>query len=376
LGERIVLFGAAGYTGELTARAMVERGLRPVLAGRRREALQALAEELGGLDFALADADNPETVRALVARGDVLVTTVGPMALFGESALWAAIDAGAHYIDSTGEPAFVRKVFEEADAPARAAGSLLLPAMAYDSVPGNLAGSLALRHADEAATRVRIGYFLTGARRGGLLGGFSYMSGGSRTTFTAMGLEEGFAWRGGRLLPERGAARVGVFEIGGRRRRGVSFGTTEAYSLPRVHAGLSDVEVYFGWFENASRMIQLGALAMSGLCRVPGARPALRGAAMRLAEQSTKPPRDVATGSLFVAEAVGRTGAQLSHVRLEGINGYVFSGRMLAWAAEQVASRQATGVGALGPVEAFDLPDLETGVAECGIERKEVSPVR
>ena len=110
---RVVLFGATGYTGELTARAMAKRGMRPVLAGRRREAVEALAGELGGLEATTADVADPASVRALVERGDVLVSTVGPFARWGDAALDAAIDAGAHYIDSTGEPPFVRKVFED-----------------------------------------------------------------------------------------------------------------------------------------------------------------------------------------------------------------------------------------------------------------------
>jgi short subunit dehydrogenase-like uncharacterized protein len=45
----IVLFGATGYTGKQTAQAMVARGLAPVLAGRNRDALKAMAKALGGL---------------------------------------------------------------------------------------------------------------------------------------------------------------------------------------------------------------------------------------------------------------------------------------------------------------------------------------
>ena len=112
MAGRIVLFGATGYTGDLTARAMVARGLRPVLAGRTEARVRALAEELGGLEWATADVERAGSVRALVERGDVLVTTVGPFARHGEPAVRAAIDAGAHYLDSTGEPSFVRAVFE------------------------------------------------------------------------------------------------------------------------------------------------------------------------------------------------------------------------------------------------------------------------
>ncbi len=79
----------------------------------------------------------------------------------------AAIDAGAHYLDSTGETPFIRAVFERWGPRAEAAGCGLLTAIGYDWVPGNLAGALALRDAAaaDAATRVAIGYFLTGAAR-------------------------------------------------------------------------------------------------------------------------------------------------------------------------------------------------------------------
>ena len=52
------------------------------------------------------------SVFALVGEGDVLVTTVGPFAKWGEPAVRAAITARAAYIDSTGEPAFIRRVFQ------------------------------------------------------------------------------------------------------------------------------------------------------------------------------------------------------------------------------------------------------------------------
>ncbi|MGH2782371.1 MAG: NAD(P)H-binding protein, partial [Thermoleophilaceae bacterium] len=88
---RTVLFGATGYTGRLVAEAMLERGMRPVLAARGREGLEALAAELGGgLETAVADVSDPTSVRSLVERGDVLVTTVGPFARWGGPAAAAA----------------------------------------------------------------------------------------------------------------------------------------------------------------------------------------------------------------------------------------------------------------------------------------------
>ena len=163
---RIVLFGATGYTGRLAAESMVERGLRPVLAARGRDKLEQMAAGLGGLDTAVADVADPTSVRALVEHGDVLVTTVGPFARWGAAAAAAASSVGAHYIDSTGEPAFIRQVFEVYGPAAEQVDSAMLTAFGYDWVPGNLAGATALERAGAAATRVDIGYFTTGKVRG------------------------------------------------------------------------------------------------------------------------------------------------------------------------------------------------------------------
>jgi short subunit dehydrogenase-like uncharacterized protein len=154
---RIVVFGATGYTGRLTAERLVAQGERPVLAGRSEQRLSELAERLDGLELQVADVDRPETVAALLAPGDVLLSTVGPFVRWGEPALRATIAAGGVYIDSTGEPPFIRRVFEEFGPPARRAGATLLTAMGYDFVPGTLAGALALEDAGEAAVRVDVG---------------------------------------------------------------------------------------------------------------------------------------------------------------------------------------------------------------------------
>jgi short subunit dehydrogenase-like uncharacterized protein len=362
---RVVLFGATGYTGDLTARAMAKRGMKPVLAARRREAVEALASELGGLESAVADVTDPASIRALVERGDVLVSTVGPFARWGDPALDGAIDAGAHYVDSTGEPPFVRKVFEQGGPRAEASGSLLLTAMGYDWLPGNLTGALALRQAGDVATAVRIGYFT----KGGGLGG---ASGGTRASAAGALIEPSFQYRDGRIVTERGARKVHDFDFNGRSKPGVSVGTSEAFSLPRAFPNVRDVEVYLGWFGGASKPMQAFSLVGAGIARIPGVSTVMSAAAERFVKTSTGGPDEEAragTGSRFIAEALGTSGDVLATVRTEGVNGYTFTGEALAWAAERIAAGEADGVGALGPVEAFGLDALEAGVAECGIAR-------
>jgi short subunit dehydrogenase-like uncharacterized protein len=366
MAGRIVVFGATGYTGDLTARTLVEGGARPVLAARNEDRVRALAQELGGLEWAVADVDRPESVRALVERGDVLVSTVGPFARWGGPAVEAAIDAGAHYLDSTGEGTFIRDVFERHGPRAQAAGCGLLTAFGFDWVPGNLAGALALRDAGEAATRVEVGYFSPGS-------GGSSMSGGTRASSASVMLSPGFAWHGGRLVDERVAQHVRKFELRpGRQASAVSVSSSEHFALPRVHPTLRDVDVYLGWFGAASEPMSVLSAGLSALMKVPGARDVLDDLFGRVVKGSTGGPDAAQRGktrSLVFAEALDGDGTRLADVRLEGPNGYDLTARFLAWGAQAAAAGGLQGTGALGPVDGFGLEALEAGCAEAGLAR-------
>jgi short subunit dehydrogenase-like uncharacterized protein len=371
MAGRIVLFGATGYTGELTARELAGRGERPVLAGRDEARVRALAEELGGLDWALADVARPASVRALVERGDVLVSTVGPFARWGAPAVEAAIAAGAHYLDSTGETPFIREVFERYGPRAAAAGSVLLTAMGYDWVPGNLAGALALRDAGPEAVRITVGYFLTGGEGGGAVPAAA-MSGGTRASAAGVMLEPSFAWRDGRLVTERGGARGRGFTVDGATRKALSVGSSEHFGLPASFPALREVDVYLGWFGGATDAVRTFSLGASLLTRVPGVRPALNAVLQRAVRGSTGGPDEEAragSGATVVAEASDARGQVLSTVRLDGVNGYDFTAGMLAWGAHAASAGRLHGAGALGPVEAFGLDALTEGSRSAGIER-------
>jgi short subunit dehydrogenase-like uncharacterized protein len=366
MAGRIVLFGATGYTGELTARALAGIGERPVLAARSEPRVRALADELGGLDWAVADVRAPETVAALVGSGDVLVSCVGPFARWGAAAVEAAIGAGAHYLDSTGETPFIREVFESYGPRAAAARCALVTAMGYDWVPGNMAGAIALREAGEGATRVAVGYFLTGG------GGAGSMSGGTRASAAGVFLEPAFAWRGGRIVAERSGARVRSFTVDGRARKGISAGSSEHFGLPPSFPGLRDVDVYLGWFGGASDVLRLFSAGLSVATRLPAVRGVLGEVVARGVKGSTGGPDEDAragSGSLVVAEASDAAGRVLSRVRVKGVNGYDFTAGMLAWGAHAAANGRLQSVGALGPVAAFGLDALCEGARSAGIER-------
>jgi short subunit dehydrogenase-like uncharacterized protein len=365
MAGRIVLFGATGYTGRLVAEALVARGARPLLAARNSASLGELAAELGGgLDTAVADVSRPESVAALVGGpDDVLVSTVGPFARWGRPAVEAAVAGGCSYLDSTGESTFIRGVFEEHGPRAEETGAGLVTAFGYDWVPGNLAAALALRDAGEDAVRVAVGYYATGSGK---------MSGGTQASAVGALLDPSFAFREGRLRTERGARRVAGFDVGGRRQQAVSIGSSEHFALPQLYPQLREVEVYLGWFGPASRPMQAMSAGLSLVTRVPGARAAIGGALGKVVRGSTGGPdaeQRAKGGSHVVAIAYGADGGALATARVEGVDGYTFTGAILAWGAVSALEHGLRGTGALGPVAAFGLDELERGCAEAGLAR-------
>ena len=215
-----------------------------MLAGAVGGDAARLAERLGGSNGARADALRRNSVFALLERGDVLVCTVGPFAKWGEPAVRAAIAARGTYIDSTGEPTFIRRVFEEfGRAGGERAGAALLTAMGYDFVPGALAGALALEEAGEAAVRVDVGYYALGA-------------GISAGTRRVRGRRD--ARRQPRVPRRRAAAGAhggarALVHGRGKEREAMSIGGAEHLALPAAYPRLREINVYLGWFGGLAR---------------------------------------------------------------------------------------------------------------------------
>ncbi|MEU3430756.1 saccharopine dehydrogenase family protein [Streptomyces gardneri] len=144
----VVLFGATGFVGGLTAEYLAEHApaeCRWALAGRSRTGLTALRERLAArwphcaeLPLLVADADDPEALRALAESTRVVATTVGPYVWYGEGLVAACAEAGTDYVDLTGEAEFVDLMYVRHDARARETGARIVHACGFDSVPHDL----------------------------------------------------------------------------------------------------------------------------------------------------------------------------------------------------------------------------------------------
>ncbi|WP_333743195.1 saccharopine dehydrogenase family protein [Streptomyces ardesiacus] len=179
----IVLFGATGFVGELTAEylaAHAPKGLRWAVAGRDGEKLRRLRDRLPAEDVGvlLADVSDPDSLRELARHARVLATTVGPYVRYGDALVAACAEAGTDYLDLTGEPEFVDLTYVRHDARARETGARLVHACGFDSVPHDLGVHFTVRHLPEGVPLsvdgfVRVGAAFSGGTLASALGQFA-----------------------------------------------------------------------------------------------------------------------------------------------------------------------------------------------------------
>jgi saccharopine dehydrogenase (NAD+, L-glutamate forming) len=151
----LVLFGATGFTGRLTAEYLARHapaGLRWGLAGRNETKLAAVREHLADVDPTLADlslltADVTDhvSVKEVARRARVVITTVGPYLQYGEPLVAACAEAGTDYVDLTGEPEFVDRAYVAHHATAQRSGARLVHACGFDSIPHDLGAYFTVR---------------------------------------------------------------------------------------------------------------------------------------------------------------------------------------------------------------------------------------
>ncbi|MFE2302721.1 saccharopine dehydrogenase family protein [Streptomyces sp. NPDC059445] len=363
--SRIIVLGATGYTGDLVLNALLRRGVKPTVAGRNPALLEALAESAGGLDQLVVDATDPAGLQRHLQGGDVLITTVGPFGRFGFPVAQAAADAGAHYIDSTGEVGFVRALHDRHHRRARDTGAVMLPAFGYDYVPGVLAGALAALEAGDSVRALDIGYFATGPIWRGI-------SEGTRTTMRDGITLPSERWHRHRLTEERTASRVRRFTVRGRRRSAFLVSGTEVLFLPETFPSLGDVTVYNGWFPELSRPLCLYSALANASTRLPAGRKVTAALTRPLLIGPRGGPdavlRERISSHVVAVASTGVPGSDpLAEIHLEGPNPYSLTGELIAWAAQHIATRSDVMPGVVGPTEAFGLDTLRHGCGELGL---------
>ena len=168
----VVLFGATGFTGALTAEYLATHapsGTRVALAGRSRDKLAALRDRLAEkvpaaaqMPLLQADAEDESSLREVAEGARVVATTVGPYIRHGDPLVAACAAAGTDYTDLTGEPEFVDRTYLRHHATAADSGARLVHACGFDSIPHDLGAQFTVEQLPEGAPLTVEGFVRAG----------------------------------------------------------------------------------------------------------------------------------------------------------------------------------------------------------------------
>ena len=315
----LLVYGAYGYTGELVAEELVDRGRDPVLAGRNDAKLGRVGTRLG-CETRAFPVEDPE-----LGGVDVVLNCAGPFVETAEPLADACLAAGADYLDVTGEiPVFESLARRDDDA--REASVTLLPGVGFDVVPTDcLAAHLADRLPD--ATHLALGF----EPRGGISPG---------TLATALGQlgEGGAVRRDGRLLSVPPGHNERRIDFGNGTKSAVTFPWGDVSTAYRS-TGIPNVEVYIPVPSAARRLLR----ASSYLGPVLGAEPvgdALQSLARRFVDGPDEAEREA--GRAFVwGEARNADTGETVVSRLVTPETYAFTVDAASTAAERALDGDA-----------------------------------
>ena len=145
----IVLLGATGFTGGLTAEYLARHpDLKPerwAIAGRNTRKLTEVQRRLAEINpacahLSLIEADSADfaSLQRMVKQTKVVITTVGPYIQYGEPLVHACAEAGTDYVDLTGEPEFVDRMLHAYAETAEKSGARIVNSCGFDSIPHDL----------------------------------------------------------------------------------------------------------------------------------------------------------------------------------------------------------------------------------------------
>jgi len=324
---RVLVYGAAGHTGRFVVDELLRCGLTPVLAGRNAARLADLPERYAGLDRVVVGVDDAEPLRRSLAGIGAVVNTAGPFLDTALPLARAAVSAGAHYLDVAAEQGAVQELYRELDAPARAAGVAVVPAMAFYGGLADLLVTAALDGepgADEVEVSIGLDrWWPTAGTR----------ETGARNTATRLVI------RDGALAPLASPAPTGT------------------WSYPAPLGDQAVVELPFSEVVTIDRHLRVGEL-----------RSYLTTASLEdLRDAETPPPTavedDGSSAQQFVVDVVVRRDADARRLTASGRDIYAVTAPIVVEGVARLLDGRHRGPGASAPGQVFDAADVLTALA-------------
>ena len=137
----IIVYGATGFTGSLCVKYLKENysGLRWAVAGRNKEKLSLLCQEIGvDCQIFVAEANDSSALDSITKKTKVVLSTAGPFHRYGSKMVASCVKNSTHYVDITGENFWVKQMIDQHHLEAKKKGTRIIPSCGYDSVPSDL----------------------------------------------------------------------------------------------------------------------------------------------------------------------------------------------------------------------------------------------
>ena len=249
MDKTFLIYGANGYTGELITRYAVERGVKPILAGRNAIAVEALAKK-HHLEYRIFSLDEKDRLDAALQEVEMVLHCAGPFSLTSRLMVEACLRNKKHYTDITGEIA-VFEAMARLDEKAKDAGIMIMPGVGFDVVPSDCL-ALHLKDRLPSATNLTLAFYGKGSR----------ISHGTQATMT-MNIGKGGAIRkDGKITPVPAAWKTREIDFGEVTKTGVTIPwgdvATAYYSteipnievytvVPQKQLKLMKMSRYLGW---------------------------------------------------------------------------------------------------------------------------------
>jgi len=238
--NNLLIYGATGYTGKIMAKIAAERGLKPLLSGRNKEKLQAVAEPLG-LDFRAVDLGDAAGLEDLLGQIDVVIHCAGPFSSTSAPMASACLKTSTHYLDITGEIEVFENIHNLNDL-ATKAGIMMMPGVGFDVVPTDcLAAHMKQRLPNASHLSLSIG-------------GMKGVSPGTAKTAVESVGKKTLVRRDGKIIPSNPILGTGDFGKGERKTIAASWGDV---STAFHTTGIPNITVYFESNKQLEKVVNL-----------------------------------------------------------------------------------------------------------------------
>lgn len=355
--RKLLVYGATGYTGRLVVDESRRRGLDPILGGRNRATLERMAEAVGASELRVADATRPDSLASLLDGVGCVVNCAGPFARLGEPVLRAAITAGAHYLDTTGEQLWMARMMDLLSADAERRGVTAILAHAFEYAVGDCAARIAVEETPGAETVEvvnRVEAF--GSSRGTKKSALDVLTKPALAVVNGRRREEAqLAHRVRVRFPDEDEDRVAV-----------SYGGGEVLSIPTFAPSVRSVRTY---------LAVPGAVAALAPIVTRAIAPLLTARLQRLLESridasSVGPGAERRNQPWWVLARVRAAGRRGNQVTVSGYDSYGITGVICALGAQWLLEGRAKQAGVLTTAQALDPRSFLDALSPSGVSRR------